>query len=178
MQHGHKDFQSSNNILLGCFLIIVRTEGSRLYLWAGLHLNMFSQRMDRKMLTDALTLEEISIPARSEFFGQDYMQNALPQRREDSRPLDSYLFIKVQTVLKDATEFAYGRDLYYQPALNQEVMDFASLHSSSFRRGSMTYDIDDRDDNMVTDSGSDSSSSLKLAGLVVCDAFWNVLRLY
>lgn len=74
--YGYNDFQSSKIALSVYYVIVTWEEGPTLYVCGGSHLYEFYLAMARKMLANALRLEEISMPSNSVFFGHRYMQYA------------------------------------------------------------------------------------------------------
>lgn len=78
----------------------------------------------------------------------------------------------MQIVLYDAIEVAYGGSFSNGPSLNQTVSKPASVRSSSscIERTDSNSDCTG-DDDMETDIGRDSTSSLQSGRLVLTDAF-------
>lgn len=61
VQYGHNDFQSAKSTAPGYFVIMTGAERSTLHVCAGPHLYVFYLAKDKKMLANALTLEEFRI---------------------------------------------------------------------------------------------------------------------
>lgn len=106
LQCGHYDFQSSKDNPSGYFVILTASEGSRPYVFGGSNKYVFIPEMARKLLLNALKLEEISIFPSFVVFGYGYRQRAYPGwRRTHHLPYHTY-FIPVQKDLKNAILFA------------------------------------------------------------------------
>lgn len=76
MQCSHNNFRSSENTPPGYFLIIRGADGSTLYLCAGSNYHVLFSEEDKKMLANALAVEDMSIPQNSVLFGHGYIQHA------------------------------------------------------------------------------------------------------
>lgn len=92
------------------------------------HISMFSLwNMVNNMLANALTLEGISIPVSSEFFGHGFMQTACPGWRKTHYLQYHICRIPVQNFLKDEITFAFGKIFSLRPILNQKVTAYCSV---------------------------------------------------
>lgn len=84
-----------------------------------------------KMLTSALTMEEIGI-THNFVFEVLLKCNTLALDGRDTWPPVSYIIHLSAQVLRDTIELAYVRSLSYRPALSQKVKASGFVHTSSF----------------------------------------------
>lgn len=127
---------------------------------------MFYLESVRKMLADALALEDISIPPKFVFIIHGYMKSAGPGWRGTHDSRYRIYSIAIKNVLKKAIAIDFGRSICCQLALSQKVTASGSGHSCSSDFDNESSDVDD----MKIGNGSDSSCNLQLRGFYLTDS--------
>lgn len=120
---------------------------------------MFFLEKARKKAVKAFTMEESSTPPNYVFFRHDYMKHTGPAWRRKHKLENHNYFIPVQNALKDEITLAQGRSFSFRAALNMNITEHGSGHSTPPDSESMDSDSNISDGaDMVIDNGNDNRS--------------------